>query len=171
MSPLKPGGWKQYLPVPAWGEGFIAWETSQPGTFSLPYLSPAPLLPRDLQGPLLALQVHQTKQGKCAVNQALPRASQFHEQNKKKRLICFRSGLAAGAPSLSPHWMLLQTAPPTHSWQPSVSGAPSPQPHWGLGLSRKAAPSLCTAALQTYLRQPVITLEAASQGRSREDST
>ena len=54
MSPLKPGGWKQYPSrVPAWGEGFIVpGEISQPGTFSLlPYLSPAPLLLRFARPP------------------------------------------------------------------------------------------------------------------------
>lgn len=61
----------------------------------------------------------------------------FHEQKKKKGKTDphHQQGSVSdqdwplGLPALSPHWMLLQTAPPTHSWQPeceraSLSAAP-----------------------------------------------
>lgn len=155
-----------------WGD-LTAWNFLPP-----PLPIPSTLAPEICKAPSWPCSSTRTKQGKCAVNQALECALGSTNQKKKKRLtpttskalFLIRFGRwgsqlsALTGSSCRPH------LPPIPG-SPSVSAPLSPQPrHWGLGLSRKAAPSLCTAALQTYLRQPV-THTSGCQSRTRAEKT
>ena len=114
----------------------IPGETSQSGTFSLfPYLSPAPLLLQFARPPAgLAVPPGQSRVNmlwtKLFHVLSVPwttkkrKTDPHHEQGSVSD-----QGWPLGLPALSPHWMLLQTAPPTQSWQPecelaSISTAP-----------------------------------------------
>ena len=86
MSPLKPDGWKQYPGrVPGWGrELHYPWrDLTVRNILPLPLPIPSTLAAAICEAPRWPCRSTRTKQGKYAVNQALPRA--FGSMNNKKK--------------------------------------------------------------------------------------
>lgn len=156
-----------------WGD-LTAWNFLPP-----PLPIPSTLAPEICKAPSWPCSSTRTKQGKCAVNQALECALGSTNQKKKKTDPHHQQGSVSdqvwplGLPALSPHWKLLQTAPPTHSWQPECERASlSAAPPLGVRVEQEggsialhSGPSdLLETTCHSHFRLPV-------KDGSREDST